>query len=151
MKVFWLEAIERVFTSKDSLLGKYRILNGNSDWYIGLVRIIRLLFPMAVFAFIALFPVLLIAIFDTNSLAKFASYFFVHEGSYLEPSADFQPICGRKNTKDDPKVVFFLCFSLSPCNDFQLVAILCPNLIHYQTWRRGRDSNSWCRLPSTSV
>ena len=72
-----LEAIERVFTSKDSLLGKYRILNGNSDWYIGLVRIIRLLFPMAVFAFIALFPVLLIAIFDTNSLAKFASYFFV--------------------------------------------------------------------------
>ena len=63
MKVFWLEAIERVFTSKDSLLGKYRILNGNSDWYIGLVRIIRLLFPMAVFAFIALFPVLLIAIF----------------------------------------------------------------------------------------
>ena len=54
------------------------------------------------------------------------------EGSYLEPSADFQPICGRKNTKDDPKVVFFLCFSLSPCNDFQLVAILCPNLIHYQ-------------------
>ena len=53
------------------------------------------------------------------------------EGSYLEPSADFQPICGRKNTKDDPKVVFFLCFSLSPDNDFQLVAILCPNLIHY--------------------
>ena len=49
----------------------------------------------------------------------------------MEPSADFQPICGRKNTKDDPKVVFFLCFSLSPCNDFQLVAILCPNLIHY--------------------
>ena len=53
------------------------------------------------------------------------------EGSYLEPSADFQPICGRKNTKDDPKVVFFLCFSLSHDNDFQLVAILCPNLIHY--------------------
>ena len=52
-------------------------MNGNSDWYIGLVRIIRLLFPVAVFAFIALFPVLLIAIFDTNSLAKFASYFFV--------------------------------------------------------------------------
>lgn len=27
----------------------------------------------------------------------------IHEGSYLEPSADFQPICGRKNTKDDPE------------------------------------------------
>ena len=58
------------------------------------------------------------------------------EGSYLEPSADFQPICGRKNTKDDPKVVFFLCFSLSPCNDFQLVAILYPNLIHYHLAER---------------
>ena len=76
MKVFWLEAIERVFTSKDSLLGKYRILNGNSDWYIGLVRIIRLLFPMAVFAFIALLTVCLITIFYTSSSAKFASHFF---------------------------------------------------------------------------
>ena len=57
--------------------------------------------------------------------------------SYPEPSADFQPICGRKNTKDDPKVVFFLCFSLSPCNDFQSVATLCPNLIHYLAERTG--------------
>ena len=125
MKVFWLEAIERVFTSKDSLLGKYRILNGNSDWYIGLVRIIRLLFPMAVFAFIALLSVLLIAFLiqvpPQNLQAIFSCPNLIHEGSYLEPSADFQPICGRKNTKDDPKVVFFLCFSLSSCSDFQLV------------------------------
>ena len=42
---------------------------------------------------------------------------------------------GCKNKEDDPKVVFFLCFSLSPCNDFQLVAILYPNLIHYQSTR----------------
>ena len=68
------------------------------------------------------------------------------EGSYLEPSADFQPICGRKNTKDDPKVVFFLCFSLSPCNDFQLVAILCPNLIHYL-----QDLTYRCRLLAFNV
>ena len=95
---------------------------------------------MAVFAFIALFPVLLIAIFFYKFLRKICKSFFscpnlIHEGSYPEPSAGFQPICGRKNTKDDPKVVFFLCFSLSPCNDFQLVAILYPNLIHYKSTR----------------
>ena len=70
-------------------------------------------------------------------LRKICKSFFscpnlIHEGSYPEPSADFQPIFGHKNKEDDPKVVFFLCFSLSPCNDYQLVAVLCPNLIHYQ-------------------
>ena len=45
-------------------------------------------------------------------------------------------MCGRKIKKDDPKVVFFLCFYLSPCNDFQSVAILCPNLIHYHVAER---------------
>ena len=105
-----------------------------------MVRIIRLLFPMAVFAFIALFPVLLIAIFFYKFLRKICKSFFscpnlIHEGSYPEPSADFQPIFGHKNKEDDPKVVFFLCFSLSPCNDYQLVAILYPNLIHYKSTR----------------
>ena len=79
------------------------------------------------------------------------------------PIRNPRPICGCKNTKDDPKVVFFLCFSLNPCNDFQLIALLCPNLIHYQNWvfvlqsadfqrllRRDRDSNPRYSCPYTA-
>ena len=52
------------------------------------------------------------------------------------PIRNLRPIFSRfegaKIQKTTRKSSSLLCFSLSPYNDFQLVAVLCPNLIHFR-------------------
>ena len=79
------------------------------------------------------------------------------------PIRNLRPIFSRfegaKIQKTTRKSSSLLCFSLSPYNDFQLVAVLCPNLIHYQILqmpdlhpllRRERDSNPRYSCPYTA-